>query len=175
MTKPTTPKTSPGKSSQGTPATVELTRAGIAFSVHQFENDVPAGSHGYGKAAAASLGVEESRVFKTLLVTVHGGRSTHAVGVVPVSGQLSLKAMASALGAKKVEMLDPAAAERITGYVVGGISPIGQKRRLPTVVDATVIDSPTIFVSGGRRGFDIELAPADLVNVLDAVIAPIAQ
>lgn len=179
MSKPSTPttptSTQPYRAS--TPATALLTAAGIRFTVHQFDNGVPAGEHGYGKAAAASLGVHESRVFKTLLVAVHGASSAttgHAVGVVPVSGQLSLKAMAAALGVKRVEMLDPVSAERLTGYVVGGISPFGQKRRLDTVVDTSALAHGTVFVSGGRRGLDLEISPVDLVSVLDAVTADIA-
>jgi len=95
--------------------------------------------------------------------------------VVPVSGQLDLKALARALGASKAAMAERAAAERTTGYVAGGISPIGQKRRHPTVLDASALDHPTIFVSGGRRGLDLELAPADLVRVTDAVTAPVGR
>ena len=177
MAKPTTPKANASKGA-GTPATNVLAQAGIAYTLHQFDNEVPPGDHGYGKAAAAALGGEEGRVFKTLLVTVHGAASpttAHAVGVVPVSGQLSLKALAVALGAKKVEMLDPPTAERLTGYVVGGISPIGQKRRLTTVIDATALDHSTVFVSGGKRGLDIEISPTDLVKVLAAVTAHIGD
>lgn len=179
MAKPPTPKSGDSRrnSAASTPATADLTRAGIPFHLHQFENDLPPGSHGYGKAAAAALGVAEARVFKTLLVTVHGSGSTggnpHAVAIVPVSGQLSLKALAAALGAKRVEMLDPPTAERITGYVVGGISPFGQRRALPTVIDSSAFDHPTVFVSGGRRGLDIEIAPASLVDVVGAHIASI--
>jgi len=182
MAKPSTPKaiTSQGAGAKGagTPATKVLTQAGVSYTLHQFDNAVPLGDHGYGKAAAAALGVDEARVFKTLLVTVHGasGSTTpHAVGVVPVSGQLSLKAMAAALGAKKVEMLDAPTAERLTGYVVGGISPVGQKRRLTTVVDMSALEHSTVFVSGGKRGLDIEISPADLVTVLSAVTAPIGD
>ena len=124
-----TPK---GRNSGGTPAVVALEQAGVAFTVHTFDN-VPTEA-GYGKAAASALGVDEARVFKTLLVEVTGGVK-HAVGIVPVSGNLSLKAIATALGAKRAEMLDAAIAERLTGYVVGGISPFGQKKKLPTVID----------------------------------------
>lgn len=162
-----------GSPTPKTPAAVELTRAGRTFTLHQFDNGIPPGELGYGRAAAAALGVEEGRVFKTLLVALSGGRTPHAVAVVPVSGQLSLKAMAAALGAKRVEMLEPAVAERLTGYVVGGISPFGQRRRLPTVVDSSALLYPTVFVSGGRRGLDLEISPADLVAHLDAVTAPI--
>ena len=157
-----------------TPAVVELQRAGAAFSVHEFEHD-PA-ERSYGLAAARALGVDPDRVCKTLLaeVTGGGGTVTHVVGVLPVSAQLSMKEIAAAVGAKRAEMCDPAVAERLPGYVVGGISPFGQKKRLRTVVDETCELSDTIFVSGGRRGLDLEIAPAVLLDVLGAVVAPIA-
>ena len=157
----------------GTPAIVALDGAGVTYSIHEFENAVAPGDHGYGKAAAAALGVEEGRVFKTLLVSVTGGTAPHAVGIVPVSSQLSLKAIAHALGAKKADMLDRRDAERLTGYVVGGISPFGQRKRLPTVIDETCEMADTIFVSGGRRGLDIEVEPSVLIALLNAVVAPI--
>lgn len=159
----------------GTPAIVALERAGVPFTVHTFSNEIAPGDHGYGKAAAAAIGVEEARVFKTLLVTLTGGPSPHAVGIVPVSGQLSLKAIANCLHAKKAEMLDPKAAERLTGYVVGGISPFGQRKASPTVVDSSCLDHPTIFVSGGKRGLDIEITPNDLITVLEAVTGAIGS
>lgn len=167
-----------------TPAVVELQRAGVTFRVHEFEHD-PA-ERSYGLAAARALGVEPDRVFKTLLADLtfggdggqRGGRGAgivrQAVGIVPVTAQLSLKELANALGAKRAEMCAPAAAERLTGYVVGGISPFGQKKRLPTAIDETCELSDTIFVSGGRRGLDLEIAPGDLLAILDAVVAPIA-
>jgi Cys-tRNA(Pro)/Cys-tRNA(Cys) deacylase len=153
---------------------VQLDREGVAYTAHEFGHDGAA--RGYGMAAAEAIGVDPDRVFKTLLATVvlGGGTSTPVVGVVPVSAQLSLKELAAAVGGKRAEMCAPHDAERITGYVVGGISPFGQKRRLRTVVDETAGLSDTIFVSGGRRGLDIELAPDDLIRVLDAVVAPIA-
>jgi Cys-tRNA(Pro)/Cys-tRNA(Cys) deacylase len=154
----------------GTPAIIALTAAGVQFHVHDFA-DMPLDG-GYGKAAAAALGVEQERVFKTLIATIDG--SDHAVGIVPVSGQLSLKELAVALGAKRAEMCDPQTAERLTGYVVGGISPFGQKRPLLTVIDETCILFDTIFVSGGRRGLDIEIVPDDLIAVLSARTAPIS-
>lgn len=152
-----------------TPAVRELEAAGVAFTLHEYERGDSL--HDFGREAADKLGLEPDQVFKTLLVTVDG---EPAVAIVPVSGKLSLKAVGKVLGAKRVEMCDPAVAERITGYVRGGISPFGQKRRLPTVLDemATVFD--TIYVSGGRRGLDLGVAPSDLVAVLGAAVADIA-
>jgi Cys-tRNA(Pro)/Cys-tRNA(Cys) deacylase len=158
------------KGAGGTPATVALTRARVAFTLHPYDHDPRAES--FGLEAAAALGVPAERVFKTLLAEA-GGRLV--VGIVPVTGQLDLKALARAVGAPKALMADPAAAERSTGYVVGGISPVGQRRALPTVLDATALDHPTVFVSGGRRGLDLELAPADLVRVTGATTAPIGR
>ena len=156
--------------SLGTPATVALTRAKIAYAVRAYEHDPAAES--FGLEAADALGVDPGRVFKTLLVETGNGL---AVGVVPVDRTLDLKAMASALGVKKVVMADPVAAERSSGYVVGGISPVGQKRALPTVVDTSAAGHETVLVSGGRRGLDIELSPADLVAVTRASQASIAR
>lgn len=153
----------------GTPATVALVAAGIAFTEHAYAHDP--GVAAFGLEAAVALGVEPDRVFKTLLVDVDGRL---VVGVVPVTGKLDLKALAAAVGGKKAVMADAAVAERRTGYVVGGISPIGQKTTHPTVLDETVELWDTVFVSGGRRGFDLELAPADLVRVTRATIAAIA-
>lgn len=156
--------------SSGTPATVALAAAGIPFSVHPYEHDPAAPS--YGLEAAAALGVEPDRVFKTLLAdTEHG----IVVGVVPVTGMLDLKALASAVGAKRASMADPAVAERRTGYVVGGISPVGQKTAHVTVVDETAQLFDTVFVSGGRRGLDIELAPDDLLVAVSGRYAAIAK
>jgi len=154
----------------GTPATVALTAAGIAFEVRAYEHDPRATS--YGLEAAESLGVDPARVFKTLLASLDGEL---VVGVVPVAGQLDLKALARALGGSKAVMAEVAAAERATGYVAGGISPVGQRRRHRTLLDASALDHDTILVSGGRRGFDIELAPADLVAVTGAVTATIGR
>lgn len=155
---------------QGTPATVALTKAGLSFSTHAYEHDPAAKS--YGLEAAEALGLAPEQVFKTLLVEVDGKL---AVGVVPVDRQLDLKAVAAALKGKKATMADPAAAERTTGYVVGGISPIGQKRALPTVIDSTATEHETVYVSGGRRGLDLGLAPADLISITAANTAPIAR
>lgn len=149
-----------------TPAMVMLERSGIEFAVHAFDHDVAdTEGLGYGRAAAHALGVEESRVFKTLLAQ---SEKSAVVAIVPVSSQLSLKALALVLGVKRCEMVPAHDAQRITGYVVGGISPFGQKKKLLTVVDESARDFPTIFVSGGRRGLDIEVAPSDLLRVLDA-------
>ena len=163
------PKHSPGAG--GTPALVALDVAGVAHAVHPYEHD-PASGLGYGLEAAQVLGVDPERVFKTLVTAVDGGLT---VAVVPVTGQLDLKALAHAVGGKKAAMAEHAAAERATGYVVGGISPLGQRQRLRTVVDASAARHPTVFVSGGRRGLDVELAPDDLVRLTGAVVAPIAR
>ena len=153
----------------GTPAVVALNDAGVAFQLHEFEID-PADRH-YGQAAAVALGVELERVFKTLIATVD--ERDHVVAIVPVSGQLSLRELAAAVHAKRAEMCLPETAQRLTGYVVGGISPFGQKRPLTVVIDETCVLFDTIFVSGGRRGLDIEIAPGDLIAVLGALTAPI--
>jgi Cys-tRNA(Pro)/Cys-tRNA(Cys) deacylase len=158
------------KAAGGTPATVVLTRAGIEHRVHTYDHHREAAS--YGLEAAEALGVDPARVFKTLLASVEGRL---VVAVVPVSGMLDLKAVAAAVGGKKAEMADPADAERATGYVVGGISPIGQRRPLPTVVDETALGHDTVFVSGGRRGLEIELSPGDLVSVTSAGLAAIGR
>lgn len=158
------------RSEGGTPATVALTRAGVPFTVHTYEHD-PA-STSYGLEAADALGLDPERVFKTLFASVDGQL---VVAVVPVSGQLDLKSVAAATGGKKAAMADPAAAERVSGYVVGGISPIGQKRRHRTVLDESALAHRTVFVSGGRRGMDLEIAPADLVAVTGASTAPIRR
>ncbi len=155
----------------GTPATTALSRAGVEHTVRSYVHD-PA-SRSFGLAAAAALGVEPARVFKTLLVTTDDGRL--GVGIVPVDHQLDLKAMATALGHKRVAMTDPATAERVTGYVVGGISPVGQRRRLPTVLDRSALAHDTVLVSGGRRGLDIELSPTDLARVTAATVASICR
>lgn len=158
------------KSSGGTPATVALTRAGIAFTLHEYEHDPRAAS--YGLEAATALGLDPACVFKTLMATVDGRL---AVGIVPVSGQLDLKALARALGGSRAAMAEVAAAERATGYVAGGISPVGQKRAHLTVLDETALGFGTVYVSGGRRGLDLGLAPDDLVRATGAVVAPIGR
>lgn len=154
----------------GTPATLALAKAGIAFTAHAYEHDPAATS--YGMEAAEVLGIAPERVFKTLMADVGG---TLAVAIVPVNGTLDLKALAQALGHKKAAMADPAAAQRRTGYVLGGISPIGQRQPSPTVLDSSALNHGTIFVSGGQRGFDIELSPADLIAVTKASTAKIGH
>ncbi|MDT9592720.1 Cys-tRNA(Pro) deacylase [Nocardioides zeae] len=156
--------------SGGTPATVALAQAGVAFTARPYEHDPRATS--YGLEAAEALGVDPARVLKTLVVDLDGEL---CVGVVPVAGQLDLKAVAGALGGRRARMAEVAAAERTTGYVAGGISPLGQKRRLRTVVDSSALEHATVLCSGGRRGLDVELAPADLVALTGAVVAPVAR
>jgi Cys-tRNA(Pro)/Cys-tRNA(Cys) deacylase len=159
------------RSSEPTPAVAALARAGTPHALRPYAHD-PGNGLSYGEEAARALGVAPERVFKTLVVDAD---DTLAVAVVPVTGELDLKAVARALGAKRATMADPAAAERATGYVVGGISPLGQRQRLRTVVDASAQRSATVFVSGGRRGLDIELAPSDLVALTAATTAAIAR
>ncbi|MCD2467398.1 MULTISPECIES: Cys-tRNA(Pro) deacylase [unclassified Streptomyces] len=158
------------KNSGGTPATVALAAAGTPFTLHAYEHD-PA-SPSYGEEAAEALGVSPDRVFKTLVADVDGELT---VAVVPVAGQLDLKALASAVGGKRAAMADPAAAERTTGYVRGGISPLGQRKRLRTVLDASASDHASICISAGRRGLEVELAPGDLAALTSAVVAPIGR
>ena len=152
-----------------TPATNDLDAAGIAYTVHEYAHD--GDERGFGLEAADKLGLDPDQVFKTLLVTVDGSQ---VVAIVPVSCQLALKSVAKALGAKRAEMCDPAAAERITGYVRGGISPFGQKKPLPTVVDEMATAFDTIYVSGGKRGVDLGVSTASLIDHLDAVVADIS-
>ena len=152
-----------------TPAILELEAADIAFTVHEYERGESL--HDFGAEAAEKLGLDPDQVFKTLLVTADGAQ---AVAIVPVSGKLALKAVGKAIGAKRVEMCDPTVAERVTGYVRGGISPFGQKKRLPTVIDEMALAFDRIYVSGGKRGLDIGVAPGDLVALLDATVADIA-
>ncbi len=154
---------------RGTPATALLDRQKVAHRLHAYEHDPRHES--YGLEAAEALGISPERVFKTLVAEVDGRL---AVGVVPVTGQLDLKALAAALKGKKAKMADVAAAERATGYVAGGISPLGQKKRLPVVLDASAEAFETVYCSAGRRGLEVELAPADLVRLTQAVVAPIA-
>jgi Cys-tRNA(Pro)/Cys-tRNA(Cys) deacylase len=154
-----------------TPAVVAAKRAGIAFRLLEYAHDPAAAS--YGLEAASVLGLDPASVFKTLVVERDGGGLV--VALVPVACTLDLKALAAAIGAKRVAMADPAAAERATGYVVGGISPLGQKKRLAMVIDDSVLGLATVHVSAGRRGLEIALAPADLVRLCAATTAAVAR
>ncbi len=148
-----------------TPAVVAAERAGIVFTLHEYEHDPKAES--YGLEAAEKTGVDPARVFKTLVVAQDGKLS---VAIVPVVSQLDLRALG-----KRAALAERSAAERATGYVLGGISPLGQRKRLPTLLDESALDYPTIYVSAGRRGLEIELAPADLVRLTDARVAAVAS
>lgn len=154
----------------GTPATAALTAAGVGFTLHPYQHDPQTSA--FGDEAATALGVDRLRIFKTLVVDAG---PELVVAVVPVARQLDLKALAVTVGAKKVALADPAAAARSSGYVVGGISPIGQRTRLRTVLDDSVAVFATVLVSAGRRGLQVELAPADLLRVTGAVLAPISS
>jgi len=154
----------------GTRATEALTSLRIAHTLHRYRHDPRHPS--YGLEAAQALGVPPDRVFKTLVADVDGQLT---VAVVPVAGTLDLKALAAAAGGKKAAMADPAQAERASGYVTGGIAPIGLRRPLPVVVDETALGYPTVYCSAGQRGLEIELAPADLVAAAGASTAPIAR
>ena len=153
-----------------TPAVVALQRAKVAFAVREYEHDPAAQS--YGMEAAEKLGLDPAAVFKTLVASVDGKLT---VAIVPVARSLDLKALASAAGGKRAAMADIGEAERATGYVAGGISPLGQRKRLPTVIDESAMGLERMYVSGGRRGLDIELAPADLRALTQARVAPIAR
>lgn len=171
-------------SARGTRATDLLRDAGIPFEVHEYDRDESDASSlstdrrtgrtrpSYGERTVAALGLDPERVFKTLVASADGGL---VVGVVPVAAELDLKLLAEAVGARKAALADPTEAERATGYVVGGISPLAQRRTLPIVIDETVELHETVYVSGGRRALQIELAPADLVRLTDARVAPIAR
>jgi Cys-tRNA(Pro)/Cys-tRNA(Cys) deacylase len=152
----------------GTPATALLAKQKVGHRVHTYTHR---GGQAYGPEAADQLGLEPAQVFKTLVAEVDG---TLTVGIVPVSATLDLKALAAAVGGKRARMADIAAAERATGYVAGGISPLGQRKRLRTVIDSSAHDLATMFCSGGRRGLEVELAPADLARLTGAEFAPIA-
>lgn len=155
---------------QGTPATALLAKRKVPYTLHSYDHDPRHDS--YGLEAAEALGIDAARVFKTLVAEVDGQL---AVGVVPVTGQLDLKALAAALKGKKARMAEVAAAERATGYVAGGISPLGQKKRLPVVIDASAQAFDTVFCSAGRRGLEVELTPTALADLTSAVVAPIAS
>jgi Cys-tRNA(Pro)/Cys-tRNA(Cys) deacylase len=153
------------RSGGGTPAVEALESANVRFTSHPYQLTGTADT--YGEAVAAVLGVDPERLFKTLLADID---DRPAVAIVPVSARLSMKALARVGGGRKADMMSPVVAERLTGYVTGGISPFGQKRRLPTFVDETIELFDTIYVSGGRRGLQLEVAPGDLVSLLDAVV-----
>jgi len=153
----------------GTPATALLTKERVAHTLHPYRVDPD--TPNYGAVVADALGVEPARVFKTLVADVDGALT---VAVVPVTGDLDLKALAAAVGGKRAALADRTLAERSTGYVRGGISPLGQRKRLPTVVDASAEAYPTVYVSAGRRGLQVEVNPADLIRLTEAVVAPIA-
>ena len=154
------------KKSPSTPALKELSATKAEFTVHEYQHNTETG--GWGQEAATALNIEAKRVFKTLMISLD---DSLCVAVVPVSGNLDLKAAARALGGKKAELADPHAAQRATGYVLGGISPLGQKKRHMTVIDESVFDFDTVLVSAGKRGMDIELRPADLVKLTDGRVA----
>ena len=153
-----------------TRAILTAIRAGIPHDVHEYEHN--ASAHSYGLEAAAALGVPVERVFKTLIAVVEGG---YVVAIVPVARQLNLRALAEATGGKRAEMAGPADAERVTGYVQGGISPLGQRKSLPTFLDRSALGHATIYVSAGRRGLNISLDPHDLMHLTRAICVPLVQ
>lgn len=154
---------------KGTPATAVLDRQRVAYALHPYQVSVD--TPDYGRAVADALGVPPEQVFKTLVAEADGGLT---VAVVPVTGELNLKALAAAVGAKRASIADRVVAERATGYVRGGISPLGQRKRLPTVLDQTATEVETVYISAGRRGLQVALAPADLIRLTSATLAPIA-
>lgn len=171
-----------------TPAIAALERHGIAYGVHEYDRGDEV--RGFGREAAEALGLSFEQVFKTLLLSVEPGRpasltgndareqvpghvANQIVAVVPVSCSVSMKRAAAAVGAKRARMCEPAVAERVTGYVVGGMSPLGQRKRLVTAIDESAELFDRIYVSGGRRGLDVSVAPRDLVTLLDATVAPL--
>ena len=156
-----------------TPAINLIQKSGQNFRIHEYKHDPASGA--YGLEAVEALQLDAARVFKTLLVMLDGNPKQLAVGVVPALEKLDLKAIAKAMGAKKAEMADPRQAERMTGYLVGGISPLGQKRVLPTALDDSALQFDSIFVSGGRRGLEIELEPGVLLELCRADIAAICR
>ncbi|MFW2177991.1 MULTISPECIES: Cys-tRNA(Pro) deacylase [unclassified Moraxella] len=156
-----------------TPAINIAKKLKLNFQIHEYQHDP--NSDSYGLEAAEKMGVDPARVFKTLVVADEHGKLAVAVAVVPVEHRLNLKKIAKAVGLKKMDMADPKLVERTTGYVLGGVSPLGQKKRLPTVIDITAKDLVTMFCSAGRRGLEIELSPQDLANALGASFVEITQ
>lgn len=154
-----------------TPAVNLAKQLKLTFQLHEYQHD--ANSESYGLEAAEKLQVEPSRVFKTLVV--QDGNDKLAVAILPVAHLLNLKKIAKAIGSKKAQMADPKLVERTTGYVLGGVSPLGQKKRLPTVIDSAAQSQSTIFCSGGKRGLEIELSPQDLAAALNATFADLIQ
>jgi Cys-tRNA(Pro)/Cys-tRNA(Cys) deacylase len=165
-----------GMGAQGTRAVEVVRRSGVAHTVHEYAHDerasLRAGGRGYALEAVEALGIDAGRVFKTIVVSVDGRL---ALAVVPADAEVDLKAVADALGGRRATIADPAAAERATGYVLGGISPLGTRRPLPMVLDASAAGFPTIHVSAGRRGLEIELAAADLLQLARGIAAPVAR
>ena len=171
-----------------TPAIALLLRDGITHTVHSYEIEAPSGPDAhrgakvaYGTAAAAALGVDPARLFKTLVVTLEGVNAAPGAGpslgvaVLPSASNASMKLVAQALGAKRAALADAATVQRVTGYVLGGVSPLGSRRALPTVIDTSAADHASILVSAGQRGLSIELSPADLQRVAGATLAPIHE
>ena len=155
---------------KGTPAVRMLETSGTTFTLHEYKTG--GGDRSYGEAVAEALGLDPDRVFKTLVASVDG---SPVVAIVPVSGHLSMKKVARAAGGKHAAMAEPADAQRLTGYVVGGISPFGQRRRLPAFIDVSAMGHDTILVSAGRRGLQVEVAPDDLVALIGATTAEIGD
>ncbi len=149
-----------------TPAVQALKKAKVWHALHPYEHQP--GHENYGLEAAQALSLPETRVFKTLLVELQGPGSHMGIGILPVSARLDLKAMAAVSGFKKAIMADPSDAQRVTGYVLGGISPLGQKKQLLTVIDVSALEWDTVHVSGGKRGLQIELAPQALIELCQA-------